>query len=201
MRLRVNPASPFVRKVLVFAHETGLVGDITCELAQVWEEPADIVDDNPLGRVPALITPDGPLLDSLLCCDYLDRLHAGPRLIPVSGRVRWRELGWHTLANGVMEAVVTIVVERTRRPVAFCYPGQIERQKAKIIRALAAVAEAPPPPQPFRIAALTLACALGYLDFRLPELDWRAAHPGLAAFQAAVEGRASLQATRPFVSA
>jgi glutathione S-transferase len=197
MQLRHSSTSPFVRKVLVFAHECGLAEDIKLIPGRVWDPTSDITADNPMGRVPALMTPDGTFTDSLLCCEYLDHCHSRRRLIPCRGTDRWHELAQHALANGVMEAAVAIIVEQTRRPAAFVYPGQIARQSEKITRTLIALAALPAPQKPFRLGVITLACALGYLDFRLPQLDWRTDHPPLATFYHLASQRPSLRATMP----
>src|SRR5215468_708742 len=111
MKLRYSSASPFVRKVLVFAHETGLASKIDCIKTDVWAEGSDIVNDNPLGKVPALITPDGTFIGSALCCEYLDSLHGGRHLIPMEAPQRWRVMQQHALADGIIEAAVAYIVE------------------------------------------------------------------------------------------
>jgi glutathione S-transferase len=80
--LRYSPASPFVRKVVVFAHETGLADRIELVPTDVWAPDSNIFRDNPLGKVPALVSDDGTFIGSALCCDDLETLHGGSRLIP-----------------------------------------------------------------------------------------------------------------------
>src|ERR1700730_12676674 len=87
--LRYSPASPFVRKVLVFAHETGLADRIELVPTDVWAADSNLFRDNPLGQVPALVSDDGTFIGSALCWDYLDTLHCGSRLIPAVPRERW----------------------------------------------------------------------------------------------------------------
>jgi len=198
LQLRYAPASPFVRKVLVFAHETGLAERIELAPADVWAPDSDILRDNPLGKVPALIGPDGTFIGSTLCCEYLDSLHDGPHRIPVNPAERWPMLQLHALADGIMEAAVAYVIERLRRPPAFVYGGYLDRQASKISCTLDAIEIGV---SAFRelvdLATITLACALGYLDFRLPQLEWRRGRPELAQWETAFSARPSLMATLP----
>src|SRR5712691_7789746 len=90
LRLRYSSASPFARKVRVVAAELGLSGRIELAVCDVWAPDSDIAADNPLGKVPALVTGDGTFIGSTLCCEYLDSLHAGPPLIPRETNARWR---------------------------------------------------------------------------------------------------------------
>jgi glutathione S-transferase len=200
MKLRYSSASPFVRKVLVFAHETGVANQIECIKTDVWAEGSDIVKDNPLGKVPALITPDGTFIGSALCCEYLDSLHGGRRLIPAEAPQRWRVLQQHSLADGIIEAAVAYIVETIRRPEALIYAGMQERQRAKILRTLDRIeAPAGDSPADIDLASITLGCALGYLDFRHPNIDWRQSRPALASWFAAFDDRTSMRATRPYL--
>lgn len=196
LKLWYSPASPFVRKVLVFAHEAGLADAIEFIPGNVWEPDTEIIKDNPLGKVPALATPDGVFAGSYLCCEYLDTLHAGVRLIPPDPGARWPVLQLHAYADGMIEAAVATVIERIRRPKEFVYQGYIERQSAKIRRTLDRIAPRPPSQAP-DLAAITLGCALGYLDFRMPELHWREGHGALAEWYETFAARKSMLATLP----
>jgi glutathione S-transferase len=198
MKLRYSSASPFVRKVLVFAHETGLASQIECVKTDVWADGSDIVKDNPLGKIPALITSDGTFIGSALCCEYLDSLHGGRRLIPAEMPQRWSVLQRHSLADGIIEAAVAYVVETIRRPEAFIYAGMQERQRAKIVRTLDRIeAMVGQGSGEIDLASITLGCALGYLDFRLANIDWRLACPALASWFAVFDERPSMRATKP----
>jgi glutathione S-transferase len=198
MKLRYSSASPFVRKVLVFAHEAGLGGQIECVNTDVWAEGSDIVKDNPLGKIPALITQDGTFSGSALCCDYLDSLHGGRRLIPLEAPERWRVLQQHALADGILDAGVAYMGETIRRPEAFIYAGAQERQRARIVRTLDKLeATAGETREDIDLGTITLGCALGYLDFRFADLDWRGSRPQLASWFAGFDERPSMRATRP----
>ena len=196
LKLWYSPASPFVRKVMVFAHETGLADTIALVRSDVWAAETEITQDNPLGKVPALVTPDGVFAGSYLCCEYLDSLHGGARLIPADPRERWAALQLHAYADGIIEAAVASIVEQLRRPKEFVYQGMVERQSAKINRTLdrivpMALSRAP------GIATITLGCALGYLDFRLPQLAWRNGRIALSLWYDLFSARKSMQATVP----
>ena len=196
LKLWYSPASPFVRKVLVFAREAGLADSIALVRADVWAAETEITQDNPLGKVPALVTPEGIFAGSYLCCEYLDSLHAGARLIPAEPRERWPALQLHAFADGIIEAAVASIVEQLRRPKEFVYQGMVERQSAKINRTLDKIASMALTQAP-GIATITLGCALGYLDFRLPQLAWRDGRGALNQWYDVFSARKSMQATVP----
>jgi glutathione S-transferase len=201
LKLRYSPASPFVRKVLVFAHETELAARIELVPTDVWAPDSSIFSDNPLGKVPALVSADGTFIGSALCCDYLDTLHGGRRLIPVEPGERWRVLQLHALADGIMEAAVARVVEELRRPKALVFQGNLDRQAEKIRRALDAIEpKAATLGERVTLATITLGCALGYLDFRLPLPAWRTGRPALAVWDSVFAARPAMKATKPFVA-
>lgn len=197
-RLRHSAGSPFVRKVVVFAHECGLADRIEFVPTDTFAADSDLPGDNPLGKVPALLTPQGVLPGSLLCCQFLDTLHGRVPLIPQDGPGRWRVLRLHALADGMMEAAVAAVIERVHRPQAFVHDGYVGRQLDRIRRTLAAVAaEFPLEADYTNIAQITLGCALGYLDIRVADMGWRDRHPRLSAWQDVVACRGSMRATLP----
>lgn len=196
LTLWYDPRSPFVRKVLVFAHEAGLAEMIVLAAGEVWSADTGITKDNPLGKVPALVTPDGVFAGSYLCCEYLDSLHGGTRLIPADARERWPALQLHALADGIMEAAVASVTEQLRRPKEFIYQGTLDRQSAKINRTLDRISAMTLTQAP-GIATITLGCALGYLDFRMPQLAWRDGRAALSLWYEQFAQRKSMQATQP----
>lgn len=196
LKLWYSPASPFVRKVMVFAHETGLADSIGLVPGDVWAADSAITKDNPLGKVPALVTPDGVFAGSYLCCEYLDSLHAGARLIPADPRERWPALQLHAFADGIIEAAVASVVEQLRRPKEFVYQGMLDRQRNKIIGTLNKIASMELP-RIADIGSITLGCALGYLDFRMPQLAWRDGRDALSRWYESFAARKSMQTTTP----
>jgi len=200
LKLRYSSASPFVRKVLVSAHETGLIDRIEIAPADVWAPDSDIFQDNPLGKVPSLVTPDGTFIGSALCCEYLDTLHDGRRLIPIVPVERWPVFQLHALADGMMDAAVAHVIEQLRRPQAFVYQPFLERQLGKIQRALDAIeVQANTFGERVDLGTIALGCALGYLDLRLPQLEWRQSRARLSQWEAAFAQRPSMAATTPYL--
>lgn len=197
MKLRYAKPSPFVRKVIVFADEAGLADRIEFRPTDVWSADTDIAKDNPLGKVPALLTPDGTFVGSFACCDYLDRRN-GRRMIPDEPKARWRVMQMHGLADGAMEAAVDYVIESIRRPAEFVYAGYLDRQVDKIERTLDALQARRPEIAEIDLASITTGCLLGYLDFRLKDrLDWRKRAPDLAGWYAEFAKRPSMMKTQP----
>ncbi|MCC2108077.1 MAG: glutathione S-transferase family protein [Hyphomicrobiales bacterium] len=200
MKLRYAKTSPFVRKVLVFADEVGMADRIELAPTDVWTAETDIARDNPLGKVPALVTREGTFVGSFACCDYLERRNGAPKLIPDEPKARWRVMQIHGLADGMMEAAVDYIIEVLRRPQEYVYAGYLDRQMAKIVGALDALEARLDDLSPVDLGSITTACALGYLDLRFADkLDWRARTPGLAAWYAEFAKRPSMQKTRPDV--
>lgn len=198
LKLWYSPASPFVRKVMVFAHEAGLADSLVLATGDVWAPDSAITNENPLGKVPALVTPEGVFPGSYLCCEYLDSLHAGPRLIPGEARERWPVLQLHAFADGIIEAAVASVVEQLRRPKEFVYQGTLDRQRNKITGTLNKIASMDLP-KTANIGSITLGCALGYLDFRMPQLDWRNRCAALGQWYEPFSQRKSMLATIPHI--
>lgn len=199
MKLLYSPASPYARKVLVLAHETGQAGEIdvvTAATSPVAGAP-DVAPHNPLGKVPALILADGTcLFDSRVICEYLDMRSEGAHLFP-EGAERWDALTRQALADGILDAALITRYERVMRPEPLRWKdwdsGQIGKIVAGLDRIEAIVADMPV----LDIGSVAIACALGYLDFRFPELAWRDGRPATAAWYALFEGRPSMTATVP----
>lgn len=201
MQLFYAAASPFVRKVLVLAHETGLTEQIQIEPMTVTPvDPDDRLNaGNPVGKIPALLLDDGTALyDSPVVCEYLDSLeHAGPKMFPAGG-ARWQALRRQALADGIMDAAILCRYEAALRPEAFRWEDWSSNQQAKISRALDALeAEIDSLADAVDIGAISIGCALGYLDFRFADNDWRPGRPQLAAWFEAFGARPSMQQTRP----
>lgn len=199
MQLYFSPTSPYARKVRITAQELGLGDKI--ELLGVALTPINPHDalrtSNPLGKIPALIADDGTALyDSPVICEYLDALAGGQRIFPPAGPARWRALRRQALADGILDAAVSIRYEQTLRPKELRWPEWVEGQWLKVRTALDAL-EREPPEDALDIGTLSIACALGYLDFRYASDDWRASRPRLAAWAGRIQQRPSLQATVP----
>lgn len=200
MRLYGSPASPFVRKVRVVLHETGLADRVAFVLASGTAlDPGTMpLALNPLGKVPCLERPDGPALyDSRVICRYLDDL-AGSGLYPGKPRL-WETLTLEATGDGIAEAALAIVYEARLRPEAHRRAEIVEAQWTKIARSLDALEARWMAclAGPFDAGQVATATALGYLDFRLGERDWRAGRPALAAWAARTAERPSVASTLP----
>jgi glutathione S-transferase len=195
MRLHWSPRSPFVRKVMIAAHELGLADRIATVRTRVsmTEPHAGILADNPIGKIPTLVLEDGTALyDSGVICEYLDAL-AGGTLVPRDGPARWTALRRHALGTGFLDMLILWRYERARvEP----HPGVLAGFEGKAAATLAALeAEAPALGRDaFSIGHLALGCALGYLDFRFAELGWREGRPALAAWAEGFAARPSVRA-------
>lgn len=200
MKLFHSTASPFVRKVMVLAHESGLADRIECVSAVVSPVARDmaVVAHNPTGHIPTLLLEDGQALyDSAVICQYLDTLHDGEPFHPVSAADRSRALCLQALADGIMNAGVLIRFETALRPPELRWPAWLEGQRSKIVSSLDVLArdwiehlERSPD-----MGAIATGCALSYIDFRLLHPGWREAVPALAAWYARFSERPSMRKT------
>ena len=200
MRLHHSPTSPFVRKVIVVLHETGLVGEVELVPAQAAPVGATTFPHaaNPLGKVPTLERADGPALyDSRVITRFLDD-RAGTRLYPQPPRL-WETLTLEATADGMLEAALLMVYEIRLRPEGQRSEAWVEGQWTKIDRALDALEAKWLSHLNGRldIGQIAVGCALGYLDFRHGARDWRAARPGLARWATRFADRPSMRATLP----
>jgi glutathione S-transferase len=167
----------------------GLDGRIEKHTTNPHASPADLVADNPLSKVPCLVTDDGlSLFGSQLICEYLDSLGEGLPLFPDHGAPRWRALKFQSLGDGILDAAVPCRGEQGK-PQEQARDAQIARYKEVMNRAVD-VLEADPPGKHVDIGSITVACALGYLDFRFGSDPWRDGHSKLAAwYQGFVENK------------
>ncbi|MCP1549301.1 MULTISPECIES: glutathione S-transferase [Methylorubrum] len=200
MKLFHSHSSPFVRKVMVVAHELGLAERLELLPSAVHPVKRDrsVLAQHPLAQVPTLVLDNGEgLADSRVICEYLDA-EAGGRLFPAGGDARWRALNEQSTADGVLDAALLIRYELTARPESERSAAWIEGQTAKIESALAWFEEqAEAVRDRVDIGTIALACALGYLDLRFSDIAWRDDAPRLAAWFARFEERPAMVATRP----
>jgi glutathione S-transferase len=195
LKLRHSTTSPFVRKVVVAAIETGQDQDIE-RVKTVTSDPA-LAADNPLQKIPAMSTDDGTMLiDSAVICEYLDH-RAGGKLIPAPGPKRWAVLKRQALCDGILDAAILRRYE-TQRPENLRSAEWDQRQKLKMDQSLAALErDAASFGDTVDLGTLTAAIMLDYLDFRFAHEAWRERHPKLAAWYATFSQRPSLTSTRP----
>ena len=197
MQLLSSPLSPYGRKVRLAAAIKGLEDAI--ETVAVDTNPGDSIEinsANPLGKIPILIDADMQIFDSHVICEYLDSVLPSPVLFPKGGPERWNTLVLAALADGILEAALLLVYEKRFRPEDKWHAPWQQRQQAKIDRALDRL-EQRPPTGTADYGHLTLAAALGYLDFR-HEGKWRARHPRLIAWlDAFAKAVPAFEKTRP----
>ena len=181
MKLLSSPASPFGRKVKVVARMKGVLDQIEIEKADTnVAENKVLKKENPLAKIPVLILADGTqLFDSHVICEYFDSLKPSPRLFPAASAERFNTLTLGALGDGILEAALLLVYEKRFRPEDKWVRSWMDRQQNKIDTALDHL-EANPPQWGASpdYGHVTIACALGYLDFR-HEGKWRASHPRL----------------------
>ncbi len=197
MKLYVANTSPYARKARMVVIEKGLEDRVELISRNPYDESPDLKAANPLGKVPALVTDDGAaIFDSPVICAYLDGLSDESPLIPASAD-RWRVLTAEALTDGILDAAYNTVMER-RRPEEERSEMWQERWASAIFRSVDAVeADLEGFQGPLSLAQIGLGAALGYLDFRLPDLAWREAHPRSAEWFAAFTQRPSMQQTDP----
>jgi len=197
MKLFYSPTSPFVRKVVACAITRGLDSRIERIRTDAQASPPALLAANPLSKVPALLTEDGvALFDSPLICEYLDSIGDAPPLFPDHGASRWVALRYQALGDGMMDAAVMARGE-IMRPQDAARQANIERQKAAVARGLAVLEDQPPSDGLPDIGSISVACALGYLDFRFADDGWRDHHPRLAEWFAGVATLPGLAETAP----
>lgn len=203
MKLIGSTSSPYVRKVRVVMAEKKL--DYQFVEEDVWASDTSIMHSNPLGKVPCLVMEGGEaLFDSRVIVEYLDTLSPVGKLIPAVGRERAEVKTWEALADGVLDALILARLEAN-------WPGRakgqrsqawIDRQIDKTNASIKAMSQGLGD-KPFcagiylSLADIAVGCALGYLDFRFPEIDWRGQYPNLAKLHEKLAQRSSFTETLP----
>lgn len=201
MKLIGSLASPYVRKVRVVMAEKKL--DYELALENVWAPETKIQHSNPLGKVPCLVMEDGgAMFDSRVIVEYLDTLTPVGKLIPPNGRERAEVKCWEALADGVLDAAVLVRLERTQRPESQQSPEWMKRQMDKVNAGLKAMSSGLGD-TPFctgthyTLADVAVGCALGWLSFRFPEIEWRDTYPNLSKLFDKLSERQSFKDTVP----
>jgi glutathione S-transferase len=203
MKLIGSTTSPYVRKVRVVMAEKKL--DYQFLQENVWATDTTIAASNPLGKVPCLVMEGAEaVFDSRVIVEYLDTLSPVGRLIPATGRERAEVKTWEALADGLLDAAILVRLENTfeGRSEAQRSPAWIDRQMGKVDASLKAMAQGLGD-KPFcsgihlSLSDIAVGCALGWLSFRFPEIDWRAEHQNLARLMDKLALRPSFAETQP----
>ena len=199
MQLYINSGSPFARKCRIVIRELGLLDQVNEVFVAPAERPDALVAVNPLVQIPALLSDDGTaFIDSPLICAWLNAHYpSATQLIPPMGDEHWRVRRLETLADGLLEMVVKIVLEK-RRPEHEQSKGWINRWSDNIALSLSQLnALCPEAEASIDMGSLTIALAMTYLDFRMPELSWKSQYTRLHAIQTGFEKRQSFVDTYP----
>ena len=199
MKLHWSPRSPFVRKVMIVAHERGLADRLHCvrTVAAMTAPHAELMRDNPLSKIPTLVLDDGAALyDSPVICEYLDALDGKPQLFPRDRRLRMVALRRQALGDGFLDLLVLARNERLRKEPSEVHLNSAAVRSGAVLDSLEREAQALMA-SGFDIGHIAIGCALSYLDFRFVEEDWRKRRPDLARWHAGFAGRPSVEATRP----
>lgn len=198
MRLHWSPKSPYVRKVMVCAHELDVLPqlELVRSVAAMLQPNERLMQDNPLSKIPTLVLDNGmTLFDSGVICEYLDDLGHGT-LFPKTPDRRWQALRWQALGNGLLDALILWRNERERAtplaPLMDAFALKTNACLQQLENEAAALADAP-----LSIGHIAIGCALGYIDYRFDPLHWRASAPQLAGWHHGLCQRPSFQATTP----
>ena len=198
MKLFWSSRSPFVRKAMIAAHETGVLSSletVRVEVSAVKLNP-EVMAKNPLNKIPTLLLPDGEIIfDSRVICEYFDSLNTGPKLFPSDIASRMKVLRREAIGSGIMENGVAALGENARSA-EIKSQTHIDAFKAKIASALDYLeADVGSFGSQIDIGQISIAAALGYLDFRYADDKWRDSRPKLAAWHANFSERPSFKET------
>ena len=202
MKLIGSLTSPYVRKVRIVMAEKKL--DFQFQIEDVWSGN-EVSKSNPLGKVPCLVMDGGEaVFDSRVIVEYLDTLSPVGKLLPDRSRERIEVRTWEALCDGLLDAAILVRLEQTwsGRSEAQRSPAWIERQMDKVNASLQAISQghgsrAWCAGMHFSLADIAVGCALGYMDFRFPQIDWRGAHPSLVPLYEKLAARHSFVDTMP----
>lgn len=201
MKIIGSLTSPYVRKVRIVFSEKKV--EASHEIENVWSADTKISATNPLGKVPCLLLEDGEAIyDSRVIAEYADTLSPVGKLIPAESRERATVKTWEALADGIMDAAILARLEATWRPAEQQSPAWIDRQMGKIDAALRQMSaqlgeNAWCHSNQITLADIAVGCALGYLAFRLPNIQWQTQYPNLERLYQKLAQRASFIETAP----
>lgn len=199
MKLHWSPRSPYVRKVMILAHETGLAPRLSLVRTVVssTEPHRELLLDNPLCKIPTLVLEDGlALFDSRVICEYLDGLHPGAKLFPAEGRARMAALRWQAMGDGMLDTLLPLRNERMKEA-PMQNPAILAALETKVRATLDAMDKeaAQLAAAPYSIGQIAVGGALCYVDFRFVDMAWRATRPSLAAWHATFCERPAVSGT------
>ena len=202
MKLIASLTSPYVRKVRIVFLEKKI--DMEMVLDDVWSAETKIMEKNPLGKVPCLVMEDGSSMhDSRVIVEYADTLSPVGKLIPATGKERAIVKTWEAVADGLLDAAILARLELTWPPRApNTSQAWVDRQLGKINACLEVMSKDLGDAEwchgnHFSLADIAVGCALGYLLFRFPQIEWQAKHPNLAKFYEKLAKRPSFIETMP----
>jgi glutathione S-transferase len=200
MLLHWSPRSPYVRKVMIVAHEVGIADRIeTVRTVVAASEPnVELMKENPQSRLPTLRLVDGTVIyDSPVICEYFDTLHSGEKLFPTAWPERLVALRRQSLGDGMLDTMLMWRGEVTRAP-GLQSIKHIQAWRLKTLVSVDALEQEADKlsASRFSIGHVAVGVALGYIDFRFPDIKWREKHPKIAAWHAAFEARPSVSANR-----
>lgn len=199
MKLYYSSTSPFVRKVNIFATEAGLHDQIDWVMTNPWQAEDTLTTVNPLSKIPTLITDDEEVIyDSRVICEYLDTISTGEKLIPEQTELHWQALRLQALADGILDAGILRFMERKREPEKQSNNWD-SMQKSSVERGLDYLEKniSEWSTSSLNIGIISVACALGWLDFRFASENWRINHPKLMAWFEHFSKRDSMRKTVP----
>ena len=201
MKLYYSATSPYVRKVHVIAREAGVADriELAPTVANALQPNVELAKDNPLMKLPTLVTDDGiALFDSPIISQYLVSLPGGAKLLPASGPARWRAMRLEALGDGITDAGMLSRGETATRPEDKRWSAMAEGQLTKVRQGLDMVERnAGELDEPVNIGQISLACGIGWLEFRAVGGDLRAGRPRLFAWYDRFAARPSMAATAP----
>jgi glutathione S-transferase len=201
MKLSYSPGSPFARKVRIAAIELGLIDKI--EMVPTTVAPgqpnADYSKITPLKKLPALLLANGDLIvDSYVIVEYLDELAGGGKLIPASGPDRWKVKSDHSLLQGMLDSMLLCRYEKAVRPEPLRWQAWADDHWNRAWSGMARFENQPEMlSRKLDVSQITLACVLGYADYRFADCGWRKAYPKLDAFHQKMLERPSVKISVP----
>jgi glutathione S-transferase len=202
MILYYSPRSPFVRKVMIALHETGLTArvDKVRAVTMMLKPNAELMKVNPWNKIPTFVTDDGQVLfDSDVIIEYLDTMHTLARLHPQEASWHWKALRWRAFGSEMLDVLILWRNERERQPerksqdLIDVFALKLNTGLEFLEREAAELATAP-----FSVGHIAIGCALGYMEWRFAQLTWREQHPSLLAWFSEFKRRPSVVATEPF---